>query len=290
MQNIVDIKNRTKGIKQTSKITNAMEFISISKMRKANVKYQNNLNYYHKVRATIKDILMHTGGDVTHPYLKDDEGEKTAYVVIAGDKGLAGDYNSKILKTALEELSKHKQRYIFTIGHMTRDFFMRHKITPDVEFLNCAQNPTLDDARRITENLLYLYDNNIMDSVKIIYTQMLDTGMLNQVVQQLLPLRLNDFLDIETEVDYHAILDFEPSAEEVLNILVPQYVLGIVYSCLIQSVSSEHYERIKTMHSATDNANKIIKKLELEYNSARQELITTGINEISSSQLLDEKD
>lgn len=290
MQNIVDIKTRSKSVKETSQITKAMELISVSKLRKANIKYDNNQYYFHKVRATMKDILQHSDCDANHPYFKQDEGEKTAYIIIASDKGLAGDYNHRILKLAMEEIKYKQEKYIFTIGQMARDFFVSKDIIPDVEFLHCAQDPTLEDARRITEDLVYLYESNHIDSVKIIYTQMEGKSTVHPRILHLLPIHLEDFLDVKSESAYTTLLDIQPSPKDVFNILVPQYVLGIVYSCLIQAVSCEHYERIKTMHNATKNANELIKKLDLEYNRARQDAITTEIAEISSSALLKYKE
>lgn len=283
MKNIIDIKHRHESIKETAQITKAMEMISTSKLRKANAKFINNTAYFNKVRATIKDILNHTGGEISHPYLKSQYGEKTAYIVIASDKGLAGDYNHKVLKLAMEEISDKKERYILIIGQMARDFFSSHDIHPDVEYLHTAQNPTLEDARRITEDLMDMFENKLIDSIKIIYTKMISATVQKPIVLHLLPLMLEDFLDVEDEARYSAVLDFEPSPKKVIDILVPQYILGIVYSCLIQSVYSEHYERMRTMHNATINANELMEKLDLEYNRARQEAVTKEIAEISSS-------
>lgn len=285
MQNIVDIKNRSASIKETAQITKAMEMISTSKLRKANKKYISNSAYFNKVRLTIKDILEHTAGNINHPYLAKQQGERTAYIIIASDKGLAGDYNHKILKYAYEEISQKSDRYLFVIGHMAQAFFQARGIFPDIEYLHAAQNATLDDARGITQDLLEMYDNHMIDSIKVIYTKMVSSTVQQPVTLRLLPLVPEDFLDIPSELNYGAILDFEPSPKKVFDILVPQYIIGIVYSCLIQSIYSEHYERIRTMHNATQNANELIEKLDLEYNRARQELVTTEIAEISSSGL-----
>ncbi len=284
MQNIVDIKNRSSSIKETAQITKAMEMISTSKLRKANKKFISNAAYFNKVRMTIKDILQHTA-NITHPYLSEREGERTAYIIIASDKGLAGDYNHKILKFADEEIAKQPERYLFVVGHMAKAFFQSRNIFPDIEYLHAAQNANLDDARGITQDLLEMYDNQLIDSIKIIYTKMVSSTVQQPVEMRLLPLLPEDFIDISSEPNYSAILDFEPSPKEVFDILVPQYIIGIVYSCLIQSIYSEHYERIRTMHNATQNANELIEKLDLEYNRARQELVTTEIAEISSSSL-----
>jgi F-type H+-transporting ATPase subunit gamma len=285
MQNIIDIKNRSDSIKETAQITKAMEMISTSKLRKANIKFLSNAAYFNKVRATIKDILHHTAGNIAHPYLCDRQGERTAYIIIASDKGLAGDYNQKVLKHAYEEISAQSERYLFVIGHMAKAFFQARGMSPDIEYLHAAQTPTLDDARGITNDLLEMYDNQLIDSIKIIYTKMVSATVQQPVTMRLLPLVPEDFTDIASEPSYNAILYFEPSPKKVFDILVPQYIIGIVYSCLIQSIYSEHYERIRTMHNATQNAYELIEKLDLEYNRVRQEMVTTEIAEISSSSL-----
>lgn len=285
MRNIIDIKNRSNSIRETAQITKAMEMISTSKLQKLNRRFLNNTVYFNTARATIKDILNHTDNEITHPYFNEHEGRKAAYIVIASDKGLAGDYNQKVLNLALKEVQKKKEKYILIIGQMAREFFMLRDMHPDVEYLYAAQDPTLEDARRITEDLMEMYDNGLIDSINIVYTKMQSATIQEPVVLRLLPVQLEDFLDIEDEADYIGMLDFEPSPKEVIEILVPQYILGIVYSCLIQSVYSEHYERMKTMHNATINANKLMEKLELEYNRVRQEIVTREISEISSSLL-----
>lgn len=282
MRNIVDIKNRIKSIKDTAQITKAMELISVAKMRKANEKYQNNVKYFERVRNTLKDILNHSG-DIKHPYLQHRETQRTAFVVIASDNGLAGDYNHRVLRFALEKINAVKDdKFVFIIGQMAKDYFYRRGITPDIEFLYCAQDPTIEDARRLTADLVELYNDNHIDEVNLIYTH--TVGNTNEAVMlRLLPIIKADFDDARQETDYNALLDFEPSPKEVFDILVPQYILGITYSALIQSVRCEHSERMKTMNNATNNAQDMIEELELEYHRARQEQITTEIAEISSA-------
>lgn len=287
MKNIVDVKNRIRSINDTSKITKAMELISVSKRRKANVKYKNNHTYFEKVRATIKDILAHSQ-DISHPYLKKREHNKTAFVVISSDKGLAGDYNHRILKLAMEEIKKVEDKYIFSIGQMAKEFFIKNGITPDVEFLHCAQNPNLEDARQITEDLVSLFNEEHIDEVKIIYTRM-EKNVNKPAMIHMLPLQKEDFEDAKLETNYKANLEFFPSSKAVFDILVPQYILGMVYSTLIESVACEHSERMKTMNNANKNAVEILDTLQIEFNRARQETITNEIAEISSASILANK-
>ncbi len=231
MQNMVDIKTRIKSVKDTGQITKAMQLISVSKLRKANDNYQRNYAYSHRVRGILKDILNHAES-VDHPYLCHRETNRTAYVVIASDNGLVGDYNHRVLAFAEKLIAENKtESSIFTIGHMASEFFEKRGIIPDVQFLYCAQNPNLEDARRITADLVELYDNNIIDEVRIVYTRM--NGVVNEACEQrLLPIMREDFKDDQVESDYNQMMEFEPSLKEGFDTLVPQYILGLTYSAI----------------------------------------------------------
>ncbi len=284
MQNMVDIKTRIKSIKDTGQITKAMQLISVAKLRKANDNFQKNYEYSHRVRGILKDILNHTE-DISHPYLMHRVTNRTAYVVIASDNGLVGDYNHRVLTFADKVIAESKEASIFTIGHMASEYFEKRGMTPDVQFLYCAQNPNLEDARRITADLVDLYDNNIIDEVRIVYTRM--NGIVNEACEQrLLPILREDFESDEVESEYNAMMEFEPSTKEVFDILVPQYILGLTYSALTQAVRCEHSERIETMNNATKNADEMIGQLEQQYHRARQEQITTEIAELSSAKMM----
>lgn len=282
MQNIIDIKNHVKSIKDTAQITKAMEFISVSKMRKANEKYQRNTRYYMRVRQILKDILNHKG-EIAHSYLQHRQTSRTAFVIIAGDNGLAGEYNHRVLDFSLKVINEEKdEKSIFIIGQMANEYFRREGIIPDVEFLYYAQEPTLEDARRITADLVNLYDENLIDEIQIIYTSEVNKKNVAKTLR-LLPLLKEDFVgDLDINENSKADFEFDPSPEQVFDILAPQYVIGLTYSCLIQSVRCEHSERMKTMHEATNNAKKMTDALELEYHRARQAQITTELTEISS--------
>lgn len=285
MQNIADIKNRIKSVKETRQITKAMQLISVAKMRRANENYQRNLAYSTRVRGILKDILNHTDGEISHPYLKHRDTSRTAFVVVASDNGLTGDYNHRILNFAKSRISEVKEAAVFIIGQMANEFFTRIGDTPDMQFLYCAQNPTLNDARLITADLVELYDNNHIDEVRIIYTKM--EGNHNVAADlRLLPILKEDFADAAevAEGQYTAIMEFEPSVKEVFDILVPQYIVGLTYTALIQAVRCEHNERVETMSNATGNADKMALDLELKYHRARQETITTELAELSSAQ------
>ena len=217
-------------------------------------------------------------------------GNRKAFIVIASDKGLAGEYNKNVCNKALKAIKEVEEKYLFTIGLMARDFFVREGITPDVDFLYAAQNPTLEDVRRITSDLMSLYDSDLMDEINVVYTKRVSNKIVKPEILKLLPLETKDFKDIENELDYKSILDFEPTPNEVIATLVPQYIIGMLYSCIVQSICSEHHERMIAMNSATRNANELMDKLKIDYNRERQSAITEEISEVAASSILYSKD
>ncbi len=281
MQSLHDIKKRIKSVRETGKITKAMQLISVAKMRKANEKYELNARYFERVLSTLKDIITHTE-DLTHPYIVSRGDKRAAFLVIASDNGMAGDYNRRVLEFALEKIESEKPVKIYTIGLMAREFFARHGIRTDAQFLYCAQDPSLSDARRIMMYLVEAFDEGEIDCVKIIYTRHLPEGDV-AVSLKALPPDPKELENVELESNYTEMLEFEPSTAEVFDILVPQCILGIIYSTLIQSVRCEHNERMAAMRQASDNAEEMLGKLELDFHRARQAAITTEIAEISSA-------
>jgi len=284
MRNLTDIKYRIKGVSETRQITGAMETISVAKHRRAVKRYEANEQFFLKIRSTIKDIITHTK-DVTHRYLSVRPGSRAVFVVIASDKGLAGSYNHNVLNYAWDMLQKYSERYIFTIGQVAREFFERKKAVVDVEFAHAAHEPVVTDAMEIVDNIISLYDQNMMDEVYIVYTEPQNTSTTTPKSIRLLPLTAEKVISgIEAEEykdeQYYKELYYEPSAEEVLNELVPQYLVGVVYGALVQASAAEHSSRMLAMSNATRNAGEILDKLHLEYNRARQESITSELLEI----------
>jgi len=279
MESIADIKYRMKSIKEMRQITKAMHLISVAKMKKAMARYEANASYFENVRKTLKDILAHTH-DIHHPFLEHRTGGRAAYIVIAGDKGLAGGYNHNVLQTALDHMKDKEEKYIFTVGQIAREFFTRKGYMVDVEFLHVAQNPSLYNARQITGDIVDLYKEHLMDEVFVVYTHMISSLKQQPRVLKLLPVEPSDFADIELDTSFRGDIFYEPSPKAVFDLLIPQYIIGIVYATLVQSYASEHSARMRAMDSATRNADKMLKELSMKYNRARQAAITQEIAEI----------
>ena len=280
MSDTAEIIHRIKSISDTHQITKAMELISVSKMRKAMEKQSVNAAYFNSVRYTIKDIMRHST-DIRHKYLVHRPNDRTAYIVIAGDKGLAGAFNNNVLNLAWEHMQSRPVHYVVTIGQMARAFFENKHQPVDLEFTHAVTNPTLHDARGITRDILDLYDRNLMDEVVVVFTRMHSTMVQKPEIVRLLPIVESD-IPSDVQSTFTGEILYDPSPKEVLNVLVPQYLVGMIYSVLIHSFASEHAARMIAMSNANKNADKMLESLNLEYNRSRQSAITTELLDLAS--------
>ena len=283
MSSIAEIRHHIKVVRDINKITRAMYLISSAKMKRAMRMHDQNLIYFTRVRSDIRFIMDNVEQDIRNPYYRE-HGNKAGYVVIAGDKGLCGGYNSDVLKLARRTIldSAHEQRCLFTIGHMASEFFLRLGMNPDVNFLHVIQDPSLQNARQITSTLCKLFRDKELDEVYIIYTVLEKVGVLKPTVLRLLPVLKEDFSGAPILHAPTSPLKFLPSPAEVLDAMVPHYLVGLVYSALAQSYASEHSARMAAMDAATRNADDMLGRLSLEMNHARQAVITQEISEIIS--------
>lgn len=280
MPDIADLKHRIKSIQDTHQITKAMELISVAKMRKALQKQTFSSVYFDSVRYTLKDIMRHST-DIRNRYTVHRSDERTAYIVIAGDKGLAGAFNNNILNLAWQHMQRRPVHYVVTIGQMARAFFENRHQTVDLEFTHAVASPTLHDARGIMRDILELYDRNLMDEVYVVFTRMRTTSQHEPTLVKLLPIEEKD-IEVEVKNTYTGEICYDPSPNEVLNVLVPQYLVGMIYSALIHSAACEHAARMMAMSNANKNAEKMLDTLGLEYNRLRQSAITTELLDLSS--------
>jgi len=226
-------------------------------------------------------VLTHT--EVRdHRYLNAPQGKRAAHIIIAADKGLAGGYNSNVMNLAVEHMKGFEESNIFCIGQMARDFLEQRGMQIDIEFTHVIQDPTLYHARQIAETIVELYDQNLLDEVFVVYTRRVTAMEQRPEVVRLLPVREEDFDDVPglvKETDHDQIL-YEPSVTELMDQLIPQYLIGMIYSALVQSFASEQCARMNAMDSATRNANEMLDKLSHELNRARQSAITNELAEI----------
>lgn len=279
MQNIGDIRHRMRGISETRQITRAMYLISTAKMKKAMERFNRNSAYVREIRAAMTGLLRESAG-IRHPFLDERSGNRAAMVVAASDKGLCGSYNHNVLNAAAEYIRATEQTMLYTVGYMAKTFFERRNIMVDVEFLYASQNPSLYYSRLIAEDLIDLFQRNLVDRVMVCYTRFYSPVSQEPTIIQLLPLALPESVDVDRAKEYRDTMIYHPDPGEVFDTLVPQYVIGMIYSALVQSSASEHSARMTAMDSATRNASEMLDKLRLQYNRARQFAITQEISEI----------
>ena len=288
MPNIREIKERMKSVNDIMKITNAMFLIASSKMKQAKKKLDDTEPYFYTLQDTIAHILRHTP-HTSNPYFhrRDEipnEKRKKGFIIITGDKGMAGAYNHNVLKLAEEEMAKGGEIKLFIIGQVGRMYFARKKIPYEGYFRYTAQNPTMYRAEDITRLMLDKFIKEELDDVYVVYT--VETGGVKEEakVLQLLPFRRTKFSDLKKMGvhEIHSDATFDPSPEEVMMNLVPRYAKGILYGAMVESFAAEQAARMRAMDSATKSANDMIKDLNLSFNRARQAAITQEITEVVS--------
>ena len=241
---------------------------------------EHNRRYFTYIRRTMKEILT-TSQDVSHPFLITRPRQHCTYVVISGDKGLCGSHNSTVLNFALECINANPGSGLITIGHTAEAFFHSRGMTPDITMLGIAQDPTLTRAREVARELTHLYEEELTDEIHIVFTSFYGAKGIPAEFR-LMPVILHDYEDIR-DAEALAEIIYHPSAQTVLDMLVPQYVIGLVFGVMVQAYASEHYARMTAMHSATTNAEEMIDDLHTKYNLARQSAITNEIAEITGA-------
>ena len=284
MANTKEIQDRIKSINDTLKITNAMYMISSSKLKKSKKMLADTEPYFYTLQSEMSRILRHIP-DIEDIYFKSTEDipmveRRVGYIVITADKGLAGSYNHSILKLAEEHLGSHPNHELFVLGELGRHYFEQRGIAIQKQFHYTVQNPTLNRARNIAEEILELYNKEELDEVYIIYTSMINAIQEEAQILQLLPLKKVDF-DIQLPVDIpREELALKPSPEAVMDRIVPDYVVGFVYGALVESFSCEQNARMMAMEAASKSARDMLHELDILYNRARQAAITQEITEV----------
>lgn len=287
MAGITEIRGRMRSIQQTLKITNAMYLISSAKVKKARKQLQEVEPYFDRLAKTILDIFRHSP-QLQHRYIeghhKPKEERKTGFVVITGDKGLAGAYNHNVLKLAESYLARKQDSTLFLVGQMGRHYFEKKNIPIDAEFMYTAQDPTLDRAQDICDTLVDLYERGALDEIYLVFTHSYSAMRMEPEIIKLLPLdraMLSARRGLSEADQYRDVVRYEPSPEAVLDVLVPGVIRGYIFAALVESFCSEQSSRMSAMDSASESARDMLKTLSLEFNRARQGAITQEITEIA---------
>lgn len=278
MHNMNEIRHHIRAVEQTRKITNAMHLISSARIKKIMPQVEYNRRYLTHVQEAMRHVLA-ASESFDHIYLRERGAKHTTFVVMAGDKGMVGAYNSDILKFALPYIQQAPQHRLITMGIMAARFFEKQGLTPDMEIIGASQDPSLIYARHLTQDIFRLYDEHKTDRVYIIYMSFVNSVKWEPRIVQLLPVTTDHLEGVKKDVG----MIYHPSPEEVFHLLVPQYSIGILNGALMQAYASEHCARMNAMESATRNADEILKKLRASYNIARQSAITQEITEITGA-------
>jgi len=270
-----EIKSRIRSMESTKQITKAMEMVAASKLRRAQAQVLNSRPYFETLYETINDIVD-SSSDFSSPYLTQRSVNRIAYVVIAGDRGLAGGYNSNILKLCHAEM-EGKEVTVLPIGKKSVEFFKSRGISILSEQYIEAEDVSVGDCFSMAKMLCKAYLQGEFDEIRIGYTNFVSVLSQTPATLQMLPL-----LRHQTGREGSASSDilYEPSSEEVFHAIIPEYVGGILYGALCESRASEQAARRTAMDSATQNADDMIADLSLKYNRARQAAITQEITEI----------
>ncbi|WP_373601293.1 ATP synthase F1 subunit gamma [Paraclostridium bifermentans] len=271
-----EIKTRIASVENTKQITKAMELVSSSKFRRAKEKAESSKAYFNTLKEAVENIAKNTSGSKSE-FLKQREVKNKCYVVIAGDRGLAGGYNSNVFKALAAEAEGTTKAKIITVGKKAKEFVSKRNFEL-IQSVNSVENASYEDIMNISKTIMDLYQKGDIDEVKLIYTEFVSALSQEPRLVKLLPVSIE--AKEGNEKKSGAAVQYLPSPDAVLGFIVPKYVSGMIYGGLAESYASEQAARRTAMESATDNANEMISNLELQYNRARQAAVTQEISEI----------
>ena len=284
MASMRDIKRRKTSIQSTQQITKAMKLVSTVKLQSAKTRAERSKAYFNCMYETITGMIRRTG-HIDHPYLTSGSSDKKAVIVITSNRGLAGGYNSNIVKLVTGSELKKEDVEVYAIGKKGRDVLKRRGYNIKADYSEVINEPLYKDAMEITDALLEAFSNKEIGEIWLAYTGFKNTVSHIPTLLKLLP------VDSESEEEYGekdpsdaskpaAIMNYEPEETEAMEMIIPKYIASLIYGALIEAVASENGARMQAMDSATSNAEEMIGTLELQYNRARQGHITQELTEI----------
>lgn len=274
--NMKAVKLRIKSIQNTMQITKAMELVASSKLRRAKERADRCKPYFETLGESLREISRENA-DFSSVYTRENGADSWCYVVISGDRGMAGGYNANLFRY-LEEQSRGKSFSILPIGKKSIEYGRHKGVELVSESYSLAANVSISDCYEMAELICEAYREKRFGHIALCYTEFI--SMMNQKPGNTSLLPLSDFSADKRSGEYRNLILYEPGAEEVFDAIVPEYLTGLLYSAVSESVASELAARRIAMEAATDNAGEMIDKLSLNYNRARQASITQEITEI----------
>ena len=287
MPSLQDLRRRIKSVKSIQQITSAMNMVATSRLRRAKDAANQNKPYAERMNEVVCHLAGHISDSFKHPLVNKHEGGKRLIVVVTSDKGLAGAYSSNVCKEALKSIPDKSQVEIVAVGRKAKDYFKSRGYTIAAEFSGFSEKPTYHHAADISSTVIKSFTEGGYQDVILIYTKFISAITFIPQTVQLLPVKLS--FDNPEEASKHSgaadnsphsLYIFEPTPEEVLGSILPEYIASTIFTGLLQAAASELSSRMNAMSNATDNAGELIASLDLYYNKVRQAGITNEISEI----------
>lgn len=290
MANLKDIRTRIASVKSTQQVTSAMKMVSAAKLRKAQDAIHMMRPYAEKLNEILTSVSSNLDSSIDNKYAVRKDKEKVLIVAITSNRGLCGGFNSNVVKRTTELYYETFQEYsqkgkvdVIAIGKKGVDGLKSKGIKVTKSFLDIYDGLNFLTVTEITQYFMEGYTGGIYDHIEVVYNQFKNAAVQNLITEQFLPVKteeINEVQSVKGEMRKDYI--FEPSMQEIADIIIPQSLRIQFYKAILDSVASEHGARMTAMHKATDNAGVLIRELKLQYNQARQAAITNEILEIVS--------
>jgi F-type H+-transporting ATPase subunit gamma len=277
MPSLRDIRRRIKGVKNIRQVTKAMNMIAAARLRRAQAKAESARPYAERLSEILKDVVASSGGASRHPLMAQRPVKSVALVLVTADRGLCGPFNAGIIREAQRFLiDQIVPVQLITVGRKGREHFQRLGYMISQHFSQPSRDVRLEEVGKVSKQIIGDYGAAKYDRVYLAYAKFASVLRSEPTVIQLLPLAQDEKAAKAAKTPYQ----FEPEAEELLDILLPQYVEVLIYRALVESLASEQAARMVAMKAATDSASDMITDLSREYNGARQSSITTALLEV----------
>ncbi len=277
MASMRDIKRRKGSVQSTQQITKAMKLVSTVKLQKAKQKAEQTTNYFDAMYNTVQNMLA-KASNINHPYLQPSSSTKKLVIMITSNKGLAGGYNSNVIKLITQGDFNKEDVKIMAVGRKGKEAMTRYGYEIHKDCCEIIDGPTYEDARALAKEALELFAKGEVGELYLAYTHFKNTVSHIPTLVKLLPVQPDENREVTEESKVP--MNFEPREEEALQLIIPTYITSLIYGGMMESVASENGARMQAMDSATSNAEEIIDKLTLQYNRARQGAITQELTEI----------
>ena len=277
MASMRDIKRRKSSIQSTQQITKAMKLVSTVKLQKAKTHAEQTQPYFNHMYQTMSSMLAKSS-NINHPYLTPGESDRKAVIVITSNRGLAGGYNSNIVKLVTSGDLDRTKLDIYAVGGKGAETLARRGYDIKEDSSEIMEGPTYQDAKNLCNKVLDSFSKGEIGEIYLAYTHFKNTVSQEAKLIKLLPVEVDPTQ--EDGSDDNVMMNYEPNEEEALGMIIPKYITSIFYGALVEAVASENGARMQAMDSATSNAEEMISDLSLKYNRARQGSITQELTEI----------